>query len=71
MNLEMLGDNLDEMGGWPDLQAQPYEGPSALAGGHQFGLCSAGVRRCHARSLSAGPARQDQRRGPLGAQRAA
>jgi pimeloyl-ACP methyl ester carboxylesterase len=46
----MLGGNLDEMGGWPDA-GSALRGTSALAGGHQFGLCSAGVRRCHARSL--------------------
>jgi pimeloyl-ACP methyl ester carboxylesterase len=27
MNLEMLRDHLNEMGGWPELQAQPYDGP--------------------------------------------
>jgi esterase len=27
MNLEMLGDHLSEMGDWPELHAQPYNGP--------------------------------------------
>ena len=27
MNLELLGDHLDEMGDWPDLTAVPYRGP--------------------------------------------
>jgi esterase len=27
MNLELLGNNLDEMGSWPDLAATPYPGP--------------------------------------------
>ncbi|HTF39309.1 MAG TPA: alpha/beta fold hydrolase [Propionibacteriaceae bacterium] len=27
MNLAMLGDHLDEMSDWPDLEARPYEGP--------------------------------------------
>jgi esterase len=27
LNLAMLGDNLDEMGDWPDLHAKPYEDP--------------------------------------------
>jgi pimeloyl-ACP methyl ester carboxylesterase len=27
MNLAMLGDHLSEMSDWPDLQAQPYDGP--------------------------------------------
>jgi esterase len=27
MNLKLLGDHLSEMGDWPELQAQPYEGP--------------------------------------------
>jgi pimeloyl-ACP methyl ester carboxylesterase len=27
MNLAMLGEHLAEMGGWPDLRAQPYSGP--------------------------------------------
>jgi esterase len=27
MNLDLLGDHLDEMGDWPDLTAAPYPGP--------------------------------------------
>jgi pimeloyl-ACP methyl ester carboxylesterase len=27
MNLELLGDHLDEVGAWPERDAQPYEGP--------------------------------------------
>jgi esterase len=27
MNLELLGSNLSEMGGWPELDAEPYGGP--------------------------------------------
>src|SRR4029450_3983832 len=27
MNLELLGDNLGKMGGWPELRAAPYRGP--------------------------------------------
>ena len=27
MNLELLGDQLDEMGAWPDHDVQPYDGP--------------------------------------------
>ena len=27
MNLDLLGDQLDQMGGWPDLAAPPYPGP--------------------------------------------
>jgi esterase len=27
MNLDLLGDHLEEMGGWPDLAASPYLGP--------------------------------------------
>ena len=27
MNLELLGDHLSEMGDWPDLDAEPYQGP--------------------------------------------
>jgi pimeloyl-ACP methyl ester carboxylesterase len=27
MNLDLLGDHLEEMGGWPDLAVTPYDGP--------------------------------------------
>ena len=27
MNLDLLGNHLDQMGGWPDLAAPPYLGP--------------------------------------------
>ena len=27
MNLALLGDHLADMGGWPDLDAEPYPGP--------------------------------------------
>jgi esterase len=27
MNLDLLGDHLDQMGGWPDLALQPFPGP--------------------------------------------
>jgi esterase len=27
MNLEMIGDHLSELGGWPELNAQPYDSP--------------------------------------------
>jgi esterase len=34
MNLELLGDYLSEMGGWPELDAEPYSGPVLwVAGG--------------------------------------
>jgi esterase len=34
MNLELLGDYLSEMGGWPELDAEPYDGPVLwVAGG--------------------------------------
>ncbi|HKX15132.1 MAG TPA: alpha/beta fold hydrolase [Propionibacteriaceae bacterium] len=37
MNLNLLGDHLSEMGGWPELQAQPYEGPVLWLAGASSG----------------------------------
>ena len=33
MNLSLLGDHLEEMGGWPDLAATPYSGPALWLAG--------------------------------------
>jgi pimeloyl-ACP methyl ester carboxylesterase len=27
MNLGLLGDHLDQIGGWPELEVEPYPGP--------------------------------------------
>jgi esterase len=37
MNLQMLGDHLNEMSGWPELQAEPYDGPVLWLAGDQSG----------------------------------
>jgi pimeloyl-ACP methyl ester carboxylesterase len=37
MNLELLGDHLSEMGGWPELEAAPYEGPVLWVAGAESG----------------------------------
>jgi esterase len=37
MNLDLLGDHLGEMGGWPELPAQPYEGPVLWLAGASSG----------------------------------
>jgi pimeloyl-ACP methyl ester carboxylesterase len=37
MNLEMIGDHLSEMGDWPELDAQPYDGPVLWVAGAESG----------------------------------
>jgi len=37
MNLDMLGDHLGEMGGWPELRAEPYRGPVLWLAGARSG----------------------------------
>ena len=49
MNLEMLGGHLNEMGGWPELQARPYQGPVLWLAGADSGY----VRREYAAAMRA------------------
>lgn len=37
MNLQLLGDQLDVLGGWPDPNAEPYAGPTLWVGGAESG----------------------------------
>jgi pimeloyl-ACP methyl ester carboxylesterase len=37
MNLKMIGDHLSEMGSWPELDAQPYDGPVLWVAGAESG----------------------------------
>jgi len=48
MNLELLGDHLPELGGWPAITAPPYPGPV---------LWLAGARSSYVRPEAAGPMR--------------
>jgi esterase len=49
MNLEMLGENLTEMGGWPDLGAPPYKGPVLWLAGARSGY----IRREYSTTMRA------------------
>ena len=49
MNLEMLGDHLGEMGDWPDLEAQPYQGPVLWLAGARSGY----IRREYSAAMRA------------------
>jgi esterase len=49
MNLEMLGGHLNEMGGWPELQAPPYRGPVLWLAGANSGY----VRREYSAAMRA------------------
>jgi pimeloyl-ACP methyl ester carboxylesterase len=42
MNLELLDDNLTEMAGWPELNAQPYGGPVLWVAGARSGYIRRG-----------------------------
>lgn len=35
MNLQLLGDNLDDIGGWPDSATPPYDGPTLWLAGSE------------------------------------
>lgn len=37
MNLRLLGDHLDALGGWPELEAAPYPGPTLWIAGAESG----------------------------------
>jgi esterase len=49
MNLELLGDNLGKMGGWPELRAEPYRGPVLWLAGARSGY----IRREYSAAMRA------------------
>jgi pimeloyl-ACP methyl ester carboxylesterase len=49
MNLQMLGEHLGEMGGWPKLRAEPYRGPVLWLAGARSGY----IRREYAATMRA------------------
>jgi esterase len=49
MNLELLGDNLGKMGGWPELRVEPYRGPVLWLAGARSGY----IRREYSAAMRA------------------
>jgi esterase len=41
MNLQLLGDRLDDLADWPDLHAEPYPGPTLWLAGAESGYVTA------------------------------
>ena len=74
VNLEVLGDQLAELGGWPEERlsdVSPVRRSGALGGRRPLRLRARGVRRGDGPLVPAQPAGDDQGRRPLGALRGA
>ena len=71
MNLDLLGDHLEEMGSWPDLAAPPYPGPVLWLAGANSSYVRPGLRTGDAVPVPPGAAGHDQGCGPLVAHRPA